>query len=530
MTAPSRFEIVASLPSPRRHLHVAVDRESSPPRAVVLALYPRTLSDDPGRLARLSGEMERAARLFHPNVLAPVGIEAVGGDLAAVTVWRDAITLRELLDAGGRLPSDVAARIAVDVCAGLAHAHGRPEPVVHGLLQPDAVLLDESGLAVVAGFGMPGGSSASDDLLGVGELLHELLAGEPPEDPSAPLDVPGVPEALAAVVRQARALEPEARPSTAEALGEGLARAVPIASHGAVAAYVEAIVPPGSGLRAERRRKIEAAIAALAAATPEEISEQDIVEAATPAPGEVVALEPAAAPVAPGGASISRESPSREDPVRSDPEPAPPSAAPASIPTPVPSSTAHSTGKGTGAVDGSPPVHPVSRTARGGRVPLWVAIAMCLGGIAIGFALARLGPRAGFAGAPEAAPAEAPVQARAVPPEPSPAATSTQQVGPPPVAAPRPVSKSTREKKRASVRRAAASAPEKEAGMAFLEVSAPGEAEVWLDGRLVGEGSTRRPIREGSHRVEVRHRGARVGESFHVAPGETWKYVVTPRG
>jgi hypothetical protein len=64
--------------------------------------------------------------------------------------------------------------------------------------------------------------------------------------------------------------------------------------------------------------------------------------------------------------------------------------------------------------------------------------------------------------------------------------------------------------------------------MGLLDVTAPEGAEIWLDGRRIGKGSTRRQIPEGDHRVEVRHHGAVVRERFHVAPGESWTYAVTP--
>jgi hypothetical protein len=61
-----------------------------------------------------------------------------------------------------------------------------------------------------------------------------------------------------------------------------------------------------------------------------------------------------------------------------------------------------------------------------------------------------------------------------------------------------------------------------------LDVTAPPEAEVFLDGRRAGKGSVRREIGAGAHRIEVRLGAARVAERFEVAPGETWTYEVTP--
>ncbi len=309
---------------------------------MVLALYPRVVSNDPGRLDRLAGEMERAAQLFHPNILPPASIEEVGEDLAALTVWRDAVTLRELLDAGGALPHEIAARIAVDVCAGLAHAHGRPEPVVHGLLRPEAVLLDENGVAMVSGFGVPGGSGVADDVLGVGELLHECLTGEPPDDPSVPLAGSEAPPALVVAVNRARAPRPEGRPPGAEALAEAIGQAVPPASHDTVAAYVNAVLPAKSGVRAERREKIAAALAA-PPFQPQEISDDDIFADAFPADeagGSDLPSTPAAAGNGSGAGGPSDPSPPVPDvaapSIDLEDPPSPEPSSEAEAPTPPP--------------------------------------------------------------------------------------------------------------------------------------------------------------------------------------------------
>jgi hypothetical protein len=438
-----------------------VDRAARPPRAVALAFYPRALSNDPLELEHLSGVMERLVQLHHPNVVAPTGIEAVGDDLAAVTVWRDAVTLREILDAGGPLPSDLAARIAADVCAGLGHAHGRAEPVAHGLIGPEAVLVDESGSAALSGFGMSGVSSVSDDLVGVGKLLHECLVGKPLEQPAAALEAPGVPASLAAVVNAACAADGEGAFPTAEALGEAIALAAPLAPREEVAAHLEAIVPAGTGLRAQRRRRIDAALGVAPSAEAEEITDEDIVCAPTPAPAEA----------------------------------------------PAPGDVA------------APPANPAAPVRLGPRVPVWAALAMSIASAAIGFGLAWFAPW--NAQARERLAAEARAPADAPPPAPVPSASAV------PTASAVPSSYEPPPPKRSSVRQPAA--PRRDSRAGLLEVTAPDGAEIWLDGRRIGTGNTRRSIPAGDHRVEVRHAGAKVGERFHVASGETWTYAVTPR-
>jgi hypothetical protein len=61
-----------------------------------------------------------------------------------------------------------------------------------------------------------------------------------------------------------------------------------------------------------------------------------------------------------------------------------------------------------------------------------------------------------------------------------------------------------------------------------LSVSAPDDAEVFLDGKKIGRGSLKLEIAAGAHRLEVRRGDAKVGEQFSVEPNETWTYDVTP--
>lgn len=150
---------------------------------------------------------------------------------------------------------------------------------------------------------------------------------------------------------------------------------------------------------------------------------------------------------------------------------------------------------------------------------------MTLGGAVLGFALARLAPWNDFALAPARPSAEARASADASGSAPVASAAPGALDETPVPAGARPAPK----KKPSSLRRPVASADRKDSSTGLVDVTAPDGAEIWLDGRRIGTGSTRRRIAPGAHRVEVRHRGAKVGESFHVEPGETWTYAVTPR-
>jgi hypothetical protein len=60
-------------------------------------------------------------------------------------------------------------------------------------------------------------------------------------------------------------------------------------------------------------------------------------------------------------------------------------------------------------------------------------------------------------------------------------------------------------------------------------VNAPAEADVFLDGRRIGQGSLKTEIPDGAHRIEVRLGEERAGERFTLEAGETWTYDVTTR-
>jgi hypothetical protein len=570
-----RFEILASAGTDL----LAVDLRGGAPRAVLLAPVVAEVADDPARLARLAAEVEACARLFHPHVLPPSGLEGFGEGLAVVHPFRDGVTVRELLDAGGRLPPDVAVRIAVDACAGLAHVHGRSgpdeRPLVHGALTARSLLVTPSGAALVTGFcaEAPAGAGPADDLRALGAILYECLAGEPPPEARRPLDAPGVPPALAAAVERALAGE-----RSAEALSRALAQAVAPAGREAAAAYADAIVPADEGARADRRKLVERA-----APPPrppredgaaEEVAEDAIVGEPTPIPGpsDSVADDAIVGEITPdpsghgretSGRGADRPTAQRVAPERT-PAPAPrvapvPPIAPEPTPAPAPAQTR----------DLSLPAAP----PRPSRAPLVAAAVMAAVGFAAGFAITRLPASAGAAAvapavsapvpespvpppAPTAAPAPAPAPAPVKPtPPPAPPRKAAKpsiavtadppgdvyvdgrRAGRTPVTVP--VSRGTHEvrlrekslgidvRKRVSVR--GPETPVRFAiGMGTLVVTAPEEAEVFVDGRRVGRGDLTLDIPEGDHRIEVRLGGARTGERFRLAPGERWTYEVTP--
>lgn len=517
---------------------------------MVLAFVPQAIVDDPGRLPDLVRDAEAAGRLQHPSAVPVLGTEIIADELAVVEAHRPGTTLRALLDAGGRLPPDVAARIVVDACAAVARAHAlevaEGKRLVHGALAPSRIAVGEDGAALVMGFGTGTTGTAEEDVRALAAVLHECLSGEAPARPPASLEEAGVSAGLASAVVRVLGAPPGAAPS-AESLAETVAAAGPIASHADVASYVDAILPPGEGARGELARALSSAVAGDA----EEVSEDYIVEPTEPtlrAPVAAVSAtdggaRPAAEPPAPPAAAarlapVPSQRPAATPAPRPGAEPTlrrelealrflPPEPTPEPLPRP-PATRPGADPAGVFAAPGPPP--------KRSRSPAVVAVLCAVVGFAAGFAAARLtsisisfGPPPPKAAVAPTAPIPAETQAAAA--APAPASTKGAMTSRPPRR-----SEATRSRPAPSAKkpadRASAKPVEKMAaigaGKGMLRVAAPEDAEVFLDERLVGRGNVDIEIPVGSHRIEVRRGQARVAERFTLGAGETWTYDVTP--
>lgn len=102
---------------------------------------------DAASRAALEREAEALAGLDHPRIVRLLGRR----DGALELAWIDGASLAEL-GAGGRLPAPVAARILLDACEGLAHAHARG--LAHGDVAPDNILVGMDGGARLVDFGL----------------------------------------------------------------------------------------------------------------------------------------------------------------------------------------------------------------------------------------------------------------------------------------------------------------------------------------------------------------------------------------
>jgi hypothetical protein len=504
---PDRLSILAPLPPHgewRRAL--ALDRGAGPPRRVVLSFAPAALLDDPERLAALVRDVEAAGRLHHPGAMPVLGTETLDDQLAVVEPFRPGATVRALLDAGGRLPPDVAARVVVDACAAVARAHAidaeEGRALVHGGIGPSRILVGEDGAAVVSGFGAGGGGAPADDVRALAAVLFECLAGEPPGDATALLQLPGIPPALADAV--VRALGSVGTPPSPSALAQAIAGAGPLASHADVSAYTDVVLPKVPGAAPERSRAEVAAEDLIV-----EPTDPAVASGRTP-PAE--AVSPAAA--RPGVGTFVEPT--------FEPLPRPPATRPGADPAGV----------------FAAPAPPAPRS----RLPIAVAAVCLLAGFAGGLAAAWAGiePRRLWDALRAADPTE---QARAPGAEaarasaaPLPAMESTAEPEVVPAPTPRPPRASAASRRTKASAKAAKGAKPAGAPTAtpvptakgFLDVTAPAGSEVLLDGRHIGVGGLRVEIPVGRHHIEVRLGEAKVEEAFDLSPGETWTYAVTP--
>ncbi len=204
-------------------------------------------------LERFRREVRLARRISHPHVARTHDLGEHAGHLFLTMEYVEGEDLQSMLGRERALGAVRAARIALAVCEGLVAAHAAG--VVHRDLKPANVLVEKGGRVVLTDFGIAramagevasrtqgmvgtpmymspeqisgGEVEARSDLYAVGLLLYEMLTGEAPFSGDSPMAVafarlrqpppdpagrPGVPDALAHLVRQCLEREPAERP------------------------------------------------------------------------------------------------------------------------------------------------------------------------------------------------------------------------------------------------------------------------------------------------------------------------------
>ncbi len=123
-----------------------------------LKVLPQTFSEDPQLVERFHNEARVMAELNHPNIVKVVNMSCEETTYYLVMEYVESETgapknLRQLMrEHGGKIPENIAERIALDILSALETAHERG--IIHRDIKPANILLDKDGTAKVADFGL----------------------------------------------------------------------------------------------------------------------------------------------------------------------------------------------------------------------------------------------------------------------------------------------------------------------------------------------------------------------------------------
>jgi eukaryotic-like serine/threonine-protein kinase len=264
-------------------------------RTVALKIAHPELARDREFIDRFIGEARAVARLSSPNVVA-IFDQGSTGDINYIAMeYVPGPTLRELLNARGRLSPRESLDIIEGVLSGLSAAHDAG--IIHRDVKPENVLLGAGAAVKVADFGLARAaagmrntrtglligtaaylapeqvsSNASDartDVYAAGVMLFEMLTGAQPHTGDTPLAVaykhvnaavpapsslvPELPPALDALVALSTSRDPALRPADAgdflQAIGQ-TRRGMPVAPVHQGAHAARSAAAPDAGYRA----------------------------------------------------------------------------------------------------------------------------------------------------------------------------------------------------------------------------------------------------------------------------------------
>jgi serine/threonine-protein kinase len=238
---------------------VVLDRE------VAVKLLRREYAEDAGFVERFRAEARHAASLSHPGIASVYDDGEIDGAAYLVMELVPGQPLSTILAERGPLPAEEAVPLLQQAAQALQAAH--TAGLVHRDVKPGNLLVTPDGQVKITDFGIAraGGqvaltrtgevmgtaqylapeqamgraATSSSDVYGLGVVAYETLSGRRPFDAENPIavamsqvnDAPPplpvtVPSAVASVVLQALAKDPDERPHSAAGFAESLERAM----------------------------------------------------------------------------------------------------------------------------------------------------------------------------------------------------------------------------------------------------------------------------------------------------------------
>lgn len=121
-------------------------------RRVALKLLPEKFSANPEGLNRFIQEAKAASALNHPNIITVFDIGEAGGKHFIAVEYIDGQTLRERMNASGRISFDEILSILIQTAEALSAAH--QAGIVHRDIKPENIMIRRDGYVKVLDFGL----------------------------------------------------------------------------------------------------------------------------------------------------------------------------------------------------------------------------------------------------------------------------------------------------------------------------------------------------------------------------------------
>ena len=229
-------------------------------RLVAIKILKDEFSRDDEFRRRFHAEGEAVAMLSHSNIVQVYDVSSSDNANYIVMELIDGISLKQYMEAKGVLNWKETLHFAMQIAAGLEHAHSRG--IVHRDIKPHNVMVLKNGSVKVMDFGIARVMSKSNtltkealgsvhyispeqakgshtdnrsDIYSLGVVMYEMMAGRPPYDGESPVAVaiqhinggaampsafnPNIPKGLEQIIMKAMALElPDRFPSAGEML------------------------------------------------------------------------------------------------------------------------------------------------------------------------------------------------------------------------------------------------------------------------------------------------------------------------